>query len=614
MQNKKNISRQSKRIILLMVDILIIGFGVSLAFGLRFDIFTVPTYLQIYQTQLLLFFPVKIFLFWVIGLYRAVLRFTGMEYSLIVLASVFSSNMVLFGIFDVFSFPALPRSILILDALICFLLIMLSRFFIRWIVYVILPGKKASSVENVLIYGAGETGSQLAQSISTNPDFRLFAFIDDDPQLKKHAVGGVRVYNKMDIGGLVEKYKLDSILLAMPSLTKKNLRILVDEIQEYNLAIKIVPSLNDLLSEKVTISNIHGIDIIDLLGRDEIAPHQELLHKNVTGASVLITGAGGSIGSELCRQVAVLEPTILVLLERSEFALYTILMDIKEQYPDLNVVGALGSMGDQNFVAKLLREHKVDTLFHAAAYKHVPLVEANAKSGVDNNIFGSLACVLAAEQEKVKNFVLISTDKAVRPTNIMGTSKRVTELIVQAKAASPGHHTKYTVVRFGNVLGSTGSVVPRFSKQIAEGKDITLTHPDITRYFMSVSEAARLVIQASALGEGGEIYLLDMGEPIKIYDLAKEMISLSGLTLGDDIKIEITGLRPGEKLYEELLINPKHNRATEHPKIFHGQEPFYSWEELGDMLSKLNEDLPLGAEAIREALKKIVPEYQIPTK
>ncbi|MDX2470465.1 MAG: nucleoside-diphosphate sugar epimerase/dehydratase [SAR324 cluster bacterium] len=612
--NRVKLSRRSKRVIFRMIDLVIIGFSIFFSFSLRFDIFTAWSYAQPFQTQILLFFPIKILIFWGMSLYRSVLRFTGIEFAATVFAAVLTSNLALFVFFYLLKFPPFPRSIWILDAMICFLLILFSRFFLRWFVYIFLPNKKLFTRENILIYGAGNVGCQFAQALAADPKFKLIGFIDDNPQLDKQVLLGVKVYDRLALGQLVEKYRIDSILLAIPSATNKQTRMLVEYIGQFKVKIKTVPGLDDILSGKVTTSDIHQIDIADLLGREEVAPHQALLLKNVAGATVLITGAGGSIGSELCRQIALLKPKKLVLLEQSEFSLYQIQIEISERFPKLPLVEAMGDMGDQEFVAEKIRDHQVDTIFHAAAYKHVPLVETNPKSGIKNNVLGSLACILAAKQERVKNFVLISTDKAVRPTNIMGATKRITELIVQAIAALPDNETNFIAVRFGNVLGSSGSVVPRFRKQIAEGKNITVTHPDITRYFMSISEAARLVIQASALGTGGEIFLLDMGEPIKIYDLAQEMIFLSGLTLGEDIDIDICGLRPGEKLHEELLIDPKQSKETEHPKIFYGKEPFYPWSELQSLLEELKETLPKGDEAIKVILKKIVPEYNYSSK
>jgi FlaA1/EpsC-like NDP-sugar epimerase len=348
-----------------------------------------------------------------------------------------------------------------------------------------------------------------------------------------------------------------------------------------------------------------------LLGREEVLPYPELLHLNVTGKSVLVTGAGGSIGSELCRQIAQLDPKCLILYELNEFALYTIDLELKESYPTLCHYPYLGNITDATHFQFLLQQHQVDTIYHAAAYKHVPLVEINATQGVYNNVAGSLIAAQSAINCRVSNFVLISTDKAVRPTNVMGASKRVAELVVQSLADLPQTPTRFAIVRFGNVLGSSGSVVPRFRQQIALGKPITVTHQDVTRYFMSIPEAVRLVMQAGAMAQGGEVFLLDMGEPVRIYDLAERMIRLSGLEPGHDIEIQVTGLRPGEKLYEELLIDPKIAKPTKHPRIFCASESKLSYETLLPQLKSLLEKAQNQEhnELIR-LLQEIVPEYQ----
>ncbi|HEY9845301.1 MAG TPA: nucleoside-diphosphate sugar epimerase/dehydratase, partial [Candidatus Caenarcaniphilales bacterium] len=409
---------------------------------------------------------------------------------------------------------------------------------------------------------------------------------------------------------LVQK-PFDTILLAMPSVDRGTKRKILDHLKSLSIPVKTVPGISDILSGKVSINEIQNIDIADLLGREEVLPDPWLLQMNVTGKSVLVTGAGGSIGSELCRQVAQQSPKCLVLYELSEFALYNIDIELAELYPTLRRVACLGSVSDQTHFSTVLSQHKVDTIYHAAAYKHVPLVEANPAQGIFNNVLGTLTSAQSAINCDVSNFVLVSTDKAVRPTNVMGATKRVAELILQALADQPEMTTRFTIVRFGNVLDSSGSVVPRFRKQITEGKPITLTHPDATRYFMSIPEAARLVIQAGAMGKGGEIFLLDMGEPVRIYNLALQMIRLSGLVPGRDIDIKITGLRPGEKLHEELLIDRDNVSATRHPKIFCAHETKMSWEVLQPCLEALFKKAQLAdSAAIITQMQSFVPEYQ----
>jgi FlaA1/EpsC-like NDP-sugar epimerase len=407
------------------------------------------------------------------------------------------------------------------------------------------------------------------------------------------------------------KNSCNTILLAMPSIRMEDRRRILERLTLTGAIIKTVPNFNDILTGKLSVNEVRQIDIEELLGRDIVRPDPNLLSQNITGKSILVTGAGGSIGSELCRQIAQQTPSCLVLYELNEFALYTIGMELSEQYPHIQLISCLGSVMDRDHFMMVLSQYDVETVYHAAAYKHVPLVENNPNRGVLNNVLGTLVAVECAIACQVKNFVLISTDKAVRPTNVMGASKRIAELILQALAEYQSGNTCLAMVRFGNVLGSSGSVVPRFSKQIAKGGPITLTHPDITRYFMSTPEAARLVIQASALAKGGEIFLLDMGEPVKIYDLAVRMILLNRLVPERDIQIQITGLRSGEKLYEELLVDKTNARNTLHPKIFAAYEPRLTWQELEPKLNvliaaaKTNKDAEMMA-----ILQDLVPEYK----
>jgi len=471
--------------------------------------------------------------------------------------------------------------------------------------------RRSTPPERVVIYGAGAAGRQLAQALVQDNAFQLVAFVDDDPYLQGQEIQNLKVYSSADLPALLAQKPVNTILLAMPSLDRVARRQILDYLKSFSIPVKSVPGISEILSGRVSINEIQNIDIADLLGREEVLPDPELLRKNVTGKSVLVTGAGGSIGSELCRQVAQQAPQCLVLYELSEFALYNIDIELAETYPMLKRIACLGSVTDPTSLKATLTQYKVDTIYHAAAYKHVPLVEANPAQGIFNNVFGTLTAAQCAIASSVSNFVLVSTDKAVRPTNVMGASKRIAELILQALAEQPETTTRFTIVRFGNVLDSSGSVVPRFRKQIAEGKPITLTHPDATRYFMSIPEAARLVIQAGAMGQGGEIFLLDMGEPVRIYNLALQMIRLSGLTPGRDIEIEITGLRPGEKLHEELLINHTNVSATGHPKIFCAHEAKLSWDVLESCLEALFEKARQADYAnIVSQMQSFVPEYQ----
>ncbi|MFM7478722.1 MAG: polysaccharide biosynthesis protein, partial [Microcystis aeruginosa] len=462
-------------------------------------------------------------------------------------------------------------------------------------------------------YGAGVVGRQLARSLQNDPHYRLLAFIDDNPDLQQRVIQGIRVYPPSQLALLHQKRAFDWVVLAIPNVAKAKKRQIIESLETLPIDIKTVPPLSKILSGEATINQIRSVDVSELLGREEILPHPELLGKNVTGKAVLVTGGGGSIGSELCRQIAFLKPKCLVIYELNEFSLYKIDLDLSENYSDLRKYAYLGNVLDRNHLARVIQQHQIETIYHTAAYKHVPLVEANPSQGVYTNVWGSLNVAQTAIENSVSNLVLISTDKAVRPTNIMGASKRCAELVVQALAALPDTSTRCAIVRFGNVLDSSGSVVPRFREQIAQRKNITLTHRDIIRYFMSIPEAVRLVIQAGAMAKGGEVFLLDMGEPVRIYDLALQMIRLSGLELGQDIDIEITGLRPGEKLYEELLIDTDKARPTAHPKIFCANEHFLAWDKLQIKLEQLLNYIQVNdRQGLVKSLQDLVPEYRPP--
>ncbi len=607
-----SLSRQQKHGLLLSLDLCLFVIAIYGAFGLRFGSLSAFSEAFQYSWVLVLLITTKTFVFVATGLYRPVLRYAGLEFLFTSAKAVLYSSGAFVLLAYLLEFLQLPRSVLINDALLTLSLVIGLRLSICWLVNTVnCLDRQSPAPERVIIYGAGSAGSQLAQSLAIHPAYKAVAFVDDDPSLTKQMIQGLTVYAAKDIPRLIVQKSADSILLAMPSVGWVKKREILERLQNFAIPVKTVPCISEILSGKVSLSEIRDIDIADLLGREEVAPDPELLSMNITGKNVLVTGAGGSIGSELCRQIAQQQPKCLVLYELSEFALYTIDIELGETYPQLTKVPCLGSVADENQLGSVLSKYKIDTVYHAAAYKHVPLVEANPSPGILNNVLGTLTAAKTCIDCGVKQFVLISTDKAVRPTNVMGATKRVAELIIQGLADRPGIPTRFTIVRFGNVLDSSGSVVPRFRKQIAEGKPITVTHPEMTRYFMSIPEAARLVIQAGALSEGGEIFLLDMGDPVRIYDLAIQMIKLSGLTPGEDIEIKITGLRPGEKLHEELLVDSTTARATKHPKIFCALEPKIHWEFLHPCLEALfNAALSNKTAAIKAELQRLVPEYQ----
>jgi len=609
-----SLSRSSKRSLLIITDCLIFCLTIYLAFSLRFNLSLEYQQIRPFFGEILGLIAVKTLVFSLKGIYSPVVRYTGLEFLSSVLQAVLYSSGVLisFAYFQGDTF--LPRSVLIIDALLTLVLVIGVRLLIRSVFHRL--NIYVSSVDReptIVIYGAGVVGCQLARSLQNDPHYRLLAFVDDNPDLQQRVIQGIRVYSPSQLTILHQKRAFDWVVLAIPNLDKARKRQIIESLETLPIVIKTVPPLSKILSGEATINQIRSVDVSELLGREEILPHPELLGKNVTGKAVLVTGGGGSIGSELCRQIAFLKPKCLVIYELNEFSLYKIDLDLGENYTDLRRYAYLGNVLDRNHLARVIQQHQIETIYHTAAYKHVPLVEANASQGVYTNVWGSLNVAQTAIENSVSNLVLISTDKAVRPTNIMGASKRCAELVVQALAALPDTSTCCAIVRFGNVLDSSGSVVPRFREQIAQRKNITLTHRDIIRYFMSIPEAVRLVIQAGAMAKGGEVFLLDMGEPVRIYDLALQMIRLSGLELGQDIDIEITGLRPGEKLYEELLIDTDKARPTAHPKIFCANEHFLAWEKLQIKLQQLLNSIQVNdRQGLVKSLQDLVPEYRPP--
>jgi FlaA1/EpsC-like NDP-sugar epimerase len=606
------LSRKHKRLVLILIDLILFVGSIYSAFGFRLGFGSVQSIIWGSWWLISLLILIKISVFIGMGIYRRVLRYTGTEFILMAIKAVLLSSSALVVLAYFIQSKQLPRSVLLNDALLTLLLVVGVRLWMRSIVYNLNSlANSGKSQERIIIYGAGATGSQLAQSLAQNHNYRLIAFVDDNRNLHHHIVQGLTVYSPALLPKLVEHKDCSTILLAMPSIDGRKKQQILNSLQSLRVQVKTVPSITEILSGNVSISKIRNVDIADLLGREQVAPNQELLQMDVTGKTVLVTGAGGSIGSELCRQIAKQKPNCLVLFELNEFALYSIEMELSETYPMLKRVACLGSINDSDYLTGTLKKHRVNTVYHAAAYKHVPLVEANPSPGILNNVLGTLTVARCASESGVNKFVLISTDKAVRPTNVMGATKRVAELILQAMAQQGNTTTCFTMVRFGNVLGSSGSVVPRFRQQIAEGQAITVTHPHMTRYFMSIPEAASLVIQAGAMAKGGEVFLLDMGEAVRIYDLALQMIRLSGLEVGKDIEIEFSGLRPGEKIYEELLIDTANAQPTKHPKIFSANEPVTKWEVLKPRLDALLFHAQChNYGSMLSELKNIVPEYQ----
>ncbi|MDP8913538.1 MAG: polysaccharide biosynthesis protein [Pseudomonadota bacterium] len=513
-----------------------------------------------------------------------------------------------------------PRSVAFIYCGFLFMLLFLGRYAMAWLLREagrMVPGAADGEKKNVAIYGANAAGISLADSVRKDPQYSFRAFVDDDRALHGQIIAGARIYSPEALPNLVRREQISEIFLAIPSATRSQRLSAISRVRQLDLQVKTVPAPEEIVSGRFTVTDVRPIDVNDLLRREPVEPLTPLIREAVEGRSILITGAGGSIGSEICRQILRGKPSKLVLLDHSEYSLFQIEQQLSELAQGIEpedrpvIIPIVGSMLNELLVRSLIRAHGVDTVYHAAAYKHVPLLEHNEVVGVENNVMGTLVLARLAVEEKLTRFTMISTDKAVRPESVMGASKRVAELVIQALAHEEGCPTRFGIVRFGNVLDSSGSVVQRFRSQIAAGGPVTVTHPDITRYFMSIPEATQLVLQASAIAAHGEVFVLDMGEPIRIADLARNMISLSGMTVRDeenpagDIEIAYVGLRPGEKLYEELFVGEE-ARATAHPRIQMAKERFISFAQLGSHIEALRAAIFAGdAAAVRAKLQEL---------
>ena len=612
--------RVVKRLVVICLDIILCSLTVWLAFYLRLGEWVSLGNGTMWRPMSAIFvawaFALPIFMLG--DLYRAIFRYSGLKATATVVKALAIYAALYATVFTLFGMDGVPRTIGIIQPILLGLFVVASRALARyWLGGSYRHAFKRALLPRVLIYGAGTTGRQLADALANSHEMRVIGFLDDAPQLVGQLLNGQPIYHPNELDDLLISHGVSDVLLAMPSISRKQRNEILHKMTQAKVAVRTLPSVNELAQGKVQTSDLRELEIDDLLGRDAVPPNTALLTKNIKDKVVLVTGAGGSIGSELCRQILEIGPTCLLLVESSEFALYRVHAELSEklQTKEIHLIPLLASVQEERRVNELMAAWHPDTVYHAAAYKHVPLVEHNPAEGIRNNVFGTLTVATAAASHGVKDFVLISTDKAVRPTNVMGASKRLAEMALQALAGN-GSSTNFSMVRFGNVLGSSGSVVPKFRQQIKDGGPITLTHPEITRYFMTIPEAAQLVIQAGAMAEGGEVFVLDMGEPVKIIDLARHMIELTGLTLKDashpdgDIEIEITGLRPGEKLYEELLIgdDPK---PTSHPRIMKANEKFLPWTHLNERLRVLESALNVNDVAlILTLLQELVSGYQ----
>jgi len=611
--------RVAKRMVVLAVDATLCVLTVWLAYYLRLGDWVKlsgdPYWQPMWAVGVSLLVALPLFI--VNGFYRAIFRYSGLSAMLTVIKVIAVYTLIYATVFTAVGIQGVPRTIGLIQPMLLLLAVGTSRALAGfWLGGLYQNRLKLEARPRVLVYGAGNAGRQLAAAMGNSHEMRVMGFLDDDDRLHGHVLNGLPIYSPTDLDGLINTLQISTVLLAMPSASRHRRNEIIAGIRHLHVSVRTLPSVSELAQGKIHVSDLRELDVDDLLGREPVSPNHILLGKNNTDKVVLVTGAGGSIGSELCRQLQKLRPTRLILVEQSEYALYQIHQELmgRDGASEDSVIPLLASVRDERRMQDILNAWRPDTVYHAAAYKHVPLVEHNPIEGIRNNTWGTLAVARAAAQAGVADFVLISTDKAVRPTNIMGASKRLAEMVLQAMSAT-APRTRFSMVRFGNVLGSSGSVVPKFRQQVRDGGPITLTHPDITRYFMTIPEAAQLVIQAGAMAKGGDVFVLDMGDPVRIMDLAIRMIELSGLTLRDDanpdgdIAIEITGLRPGEKLFEELLIgdNPK---PTSHPLIMKAHEDFLAWPVLETRLQVLSASLDQGdMESVKQQLQALVSGY-----
>jgi len=608
-----NLSRRNKKLLLLLLDSVLIVAVILLSFSLRLEFLYLPDGDLIWVVLGAPIIAIPIFVRF--GLYSSVIRYIGFKalWAIVQAASLYA---LLWGVIGFMSgVDGIPRSVLLINWFLVILAIGGSRMTARWLLSGVDTRKNTAGSTHVVIYGAGSAGRQLSIALRESDNYKTAAFIDNDIELLGQSIHGINVVSRDDLGRLIETKNVTEVLLAMPSLSHAERNEIIHFLEPYAVLVRSLPSVAELTQGKLRVADLRDVTIKDLLGRNSVAVNGELLGLNIINKVVMVTGAGGSIGSELCRQILGLKPQVLVLFDQSEFALYGIHKELVDVgMPNVVILAMLGSVTNRKRLSHILGRFGVNTIYHAAAYKHVPMVESNNAEGASNNVFGTLACAQAAIDHGVDTFVLVSTDKAVRPTNTMGATKRVAELVLQSLAV--GSSTRFSMVRFGNVLNSSGSVVPLFREQIKGGGPVTVTDPEILRYFMTIPEAVELVIQAGAMAKGGDVFVLDMGKPVRILDLAEKMIRLSGLRLKDelhpdgDIEIEFTGLRPGEKLYEELLIGGNVSK-TDNPMILRAEEEMLAWDDLKLILDELEQAVDSGDQGkLRQLLIKAVPGFK----
>ncbi len=620
-----NFSRVTKKALVFSLDLVLSVFATWFALLLRLEMFN--PFLQVPVYPLLIAPLMTAIIFHAFRLYNVIWRYFGMDSLLHLGRALGIYGVLFFLLFTVIGATQVPRSLGLMQPVLLSLAVVISRVSIFAFLQVISNSDSASRRLRVLIYGANSAGRQLAGSLEASVRYQFVGFIDDDPSLRNSTIDSKRVYPARDVISVIRTNKVDQLWLAFTDAENIQRQQLIEALGDQTIKVLTLPNFSDLADGKVRVSDVRELELPDLLGRAPVTPISDLLHADTENQIVMVTGAGGSIGSELCRQIIAFKPSKLLLVDHSEYALYSVYQELKKISDDMGnqhsedwIIPILGSTENEQFINRIFKTFNVDVTYHAAAYKHVDIVEKNVIRAVENNVWGALNCLEAARDANIKKFVLISTDKAVRPTNIMGVSKRIAEMAlqaIQAVSSHSGNRTIFTIVRFGNVLNSSGSVLPLFRQQLAERRAITVTDPEVSRYFMTIEEAAGLVIQAGAMANGGEVFILDMGEPIKIVEFAKRLINLSGLTVRDnlnpkgDIEIKFTGLRPGEKIQEELLIDES-AAPTLHESIRKGDENFWPWERLSVELSLLRRNLKTGdISEVREILQRLVTTYTL---